>query len=211
MITACLGETSVDECIKIVDEHSKASVESQTVEDMIFLVKETERSKEREICQDRKRKREPDEYQDVVVERVTIPVEKMGHVAGKGFGNKDRLQETYKIRVEIPERGGEVVTLIGPAKQVADAKADILENLPDEVVYTVNRRYISSVKGYQDRTVKDLCYRFRVKIKFEDNDLIISGRKRDCDRALSSIKLIESKEKEKDVAYLNALVNDPWY
>lgn len=55
----------------------------------------------------KKWKREPyeedDENQDVV-EKIAVPMEKMGHVVGKHFGNRDRLEKIYRIRVSIPER-----------------------------------------------------------------------------------------------------------
>ena len=82
----------------------------------------------------RKRKRDEEEEPEMedkqVVVRVRVPTEKMRFVAGKYFSNKERLENKYRIRVSIPEKGGQEITLKGRADRVAAAKEDILVNLP---------------------------------------------------------------------------------
>ena len=164
----------------------------------------------------RKRKRDEEEDQPEkevmkqVIVKVHVPSEKMRFVAGKQFSNKDRLESKYKVRVHIPQRGGEEVELKGPAHRVAAAKEDILANLPADQTHVVPKKFIGSIIGRNGEKINELRRRHKVRIDVKfDNEVTISGAKERCDDAWSDIKAILNRCKRDEEDRKSR--DDEWY
>jgi len=143
----------------------------------------------------RKRKRDEEEDPEMedkqVVVRVHVPTEKMRFVAGKYFSNKERLENKYRIRVSIPDKGGEEITLKGRAERVAAAKEDILVNLPADQIYAVEPKFVGSIIGRNGYQINKLRRYHKVNIEIRhEKEVIISGPVERCDAAWRDIKAI---------------------
>ena len=168
-----------------------------------------------QISESRKRKRDEEEDQPEkevmkqVIVKVHVPSEKMRFVAGKQFSNKDRLESKYKVRVHIPQRGGEEVELKGLAHRVAAAKEDILMNLPGDQTHAVPKKFIGSIIGRNGEKINELRRRHKVRIDVKfDNEVTISGAKERCDDAWSDIKAILNRCKRDEE---DRQSRDEWY
>jgi len=151
----------------------------------------------------RKQKRDEEErkqvhqQQKLVLDKLTVPSDQMGLVAGKQFANKHRLESTYGIQLTIPFRGeGNDVLLLGPAEQVAAAKIDILEDLPVVLTYKVDQRLIRSMRSFDAVALEALRREHKVRFKFGPAEIYIDGRKSRCEKTLTAIQSIIARRSE---------------
>ena len=140
----------------------------------------------------RKRNREEDdefeEEERHVAVKVIISAEKMGHVIGRRHANKERLEQKYGIRMSVPEQGGKEILLKGPADRVEKARREIIDNLPCDLTYPLNRRFIRSLVGYGGEAIRNLSDDHNVSIELLDEKIIISGKRERCLEAANTIK-----------------------
>lgn len=139
----------------------------------------------------RKRKRDEYEFEEEerhVVVKVIVGADQMGHVIGRQHANRERLERKYGVRMSVPERGGKEITLKGPADRVAKARRDIIDSLPCDLTYPLNRRFIRSLAGYKGEAILNLCDDHNVCIDLKDDKILISGKRGRCEEALSTIK-----------------------
>ena len=145
-----------------------------------------------------------------VQEKVTVPSDRMGYVAGSQFSNVIRLQKTYGVEVILPKRGGSgtesEIILKGSEDGVADAKEDILYNLPNWwMAYgPVDEYYIPRIIGARGERIRALSEKYRVRITFEgiegkekEKEVVVRGLKGACSRAIDEIEDIIAECKEK--------------
>jgi predicted PilT family ATPase len=198
----CADESSIlADTVKETIENVKKFC-TEFLHKVLLLVPEKEETKAvvDQSNETRKRKRdedeEPEKEDKQVVVRVHVPTEKMRFVAGKYYSNRDRLENKYRIHVTIPEKGGEEITLKGRADRVADAKEDILVNLPKDRKYVVEEKFVGSIIGRNGDRIKELRRYHKVNIEIRNkNEVIISGPVERCDAAWKEIKGILNRRK----------------
>jgi len=139
----------------------------------------------------RKRNREDDEFEVEerhVAVKVIVRAEQMGHVIGRRHANRERLEQKYGVRISVPERGGKEILLKGPADRVEKARREIIDNLPCDLNYPLNRRFIRSLDGYGGEAIRNLSDDHNVSIELLDEKIIISGKRERCLEAANTIK-----------------------
>jgi len=133
---------------------------------------------------------------EYVKEKVVVPMDMVGLIAGKKFANVIRLQETYGVKVTVPPKdsGSNEILVEGFVNQVAAAKVDILENS-----YVLERhidtQFVGLISGHKGEGLNRLVKNHNLLgMKFVDNKKVyITGRKDRCEAALSEIFSIMEK------------------
>ncbi len=123
---------------------------------------------------------------NIIVEKVLVEdPEMMDYVAGDKFAEVlHRIEEKYGVIVTVPID----VRVEGSAENVRAAKLTILENMPWEQSYKIGFEYLNLVFGYKGETVRAISLHYKVEIAFENEMVIISGKKDSCEDALKAIK-----------------------
>lgn len=127
-----------------------------------------------------------------VKEVVIVPLDKVGYVAGQQFTNKIRLENTYGVIVTIPPKdsGSNEIILEGLSDRVVAARVDIIDNLQLELEFPVEDSAIQWIHAYEGVTMQTLSKDHNVEIDFGDGKVRISGKKRSCEDAWSTLKSI---------------------
>ena len=129
-----------------------------------------------------------------ITEKFRVPPQKIGSVAGTGFANLNRLEKDYGVILLLPERGGDEIVVKGPAQQVAKCKKDVEDNLPWKTIFKVEKRLIRDFQSHVN--VKDIENDYRVKITFDRDATIVSGKKFGCGEAVQALMFIVDELKE---------------
>ena len=140
----------------------------------------------------------------IIEEKVVVPEDMMGFVAGRQFANSKRIENTYDVKVIIPAKGkGNVIVLQGrDADKLSAAKTDIMESIPFTLTQPIDPKFVGLIIGYKWQGIKKLCKDHDVKsIEFDDKKTVIIKGKRDCcEAALKAINAIVDKRKDQDRA-----------
>ena len=80
--------------------------------------------------------------------------------------------------------------LQGFSDDVAAAKVDIIDNLPDKLSFPVEDTVVKWINDNVGETMWALCENHNVEIDFKNGKMHISGSRRGCENALSAIQSI---------------------
>ena len=134
-------------------------------------------------------------------EKFAVPSDLIGFVCGKNGSNRKRIESTHNVHVFISTstKDSQTVIVKGPvARNVSDAKKDILENLPWTMKFNVDDSFVEIIIGPGGETVRRLEMEHNVAICLRDGKVYISGMEERTEAAKDAIISIMSKFKKND-------------